>query len=394
MTDRLWFQRRTTRRRVLLGVGAAILAVGVAIPVLRIQPVPEPAAPAPPPPVTPAPQPVARDAKPFVVDIDFADPHHGFALRTYCYDVRTPCLNELMVTEDGEHWRSRRLPPRTRGGRAAIDRLWVLSGQEIVVAESFPTASAGRWYSADGGRTWQPVPATVEGLVEAVPPGGVLDLRCADPAVPAPACTRATPVVTMPGTGRLAALSGGPPLDLRYPHTVPVAADGSLWVYGLVPGSDRWAVAASGDSGRTWSVSELPEHRGPPITRLEISVGPDATYAVAVGQLPGITDGLIAIFRSTDGRTWRQTWSGVPDREPSSITGAAVATADRRLIIHTESEVPYVSEDGGQTFDPAPVMPGSQVRWTRIGYLAATFDPSTVYRASTDGTHWREITVE
>jgi photosystem II stability/assembly factor-like uncharacterized protein len=184
-------------------------------------------------------------------------------------------------------------------------------------------------------------------------------------------------------------------LNLTSPHGVPVAADGGRWVAGTHTGSGRWAVAVSRDSGRSWAVSELPEQPGRPVDRLEVSVGPAGVYAVAIGELPGITNGLLAIFHSSDGgRGWRRTWHGFPDREPNSSTGAAVATADRRLIVNTESGTPYVSTDDGETFSPSPADGAvSQVWWSRVGYLA-TVDAQSAAYLSEDGRHWRRITVE
>lgn len=390
-------QRRILGWRARLGAAAAILVVAVAVPLLRteLRPVPDGQAPAPVENVEQLPV-VAQRPEPFVTDIDFADRQHGFALRTYCYDVRTPCLIELLVTADGEHWRSRSLPQRkAEGNRTAIDRLWVLGPNEVVVAESFATARPGRWYSADAGQTWQPVPGTVEGSVEAVPVGGALDVVCQEPSGSALFCTRTTLVVTMPGSGRLAALGTQPGLNLKTPHGVPFAADGSHWVAGQDTGSGRWAVAVSRDSGRSWAVSELPEQPSRPVDRMEISVGPAGVYAAAIGELPGITNGLLAIFHSSDGgRGWRQTWQGFADREPNSSTGAAVATGDRRLIVNTESGPPYVSADDGETFAPSPAdLAVKQVRWTRVGYLATVNAQSVAY-LSEDGRRWRKLTVE
>ncbi|HEU5475128.1 MAG TPA: hypothetical protein VFV67_31165 [Actinophytocola sp.] len=391
--------RSPVRRGVLLGVLGALLVVGVAVPLLRTESDPS-AAPAPPPPPVETERPPVETGQPvetftpssWLGPIDFADERHGFALRGTCYDVRTPCPTELMMTEDGEHWRAREVPARKASGpRAAIDRLWVLGGQEVIIGESYPTPDPQRWHSADAGQTWRPIPSVVTGGVPAVPTGGLLELVCPRPyGLPYP-CEAATPVVTLPGTGELAELTNRPPLELKDARQVPVTADGNLWVSGLLPGTERWAVAASADAGRTWSVTELADLDRMPVTSVEVSVGGDTVFAIARAEI----DILRAISVSTDGgRSWRQTrqtWMNSDGRQPLSITGEPIATTDGRLIINARLEEAFVSTDQGASFQPtdAPRL----VRWTRAGYLAGPDPSSEVFRMSWNGVDWREFTI-
>jgi photosystem II stability/assembly factor-like uncharacterized protein len=226
----------------------------------------------------------------------------------------------------------------------------------------------------------------------------VLEAVCADPARPAFQCAAATLRVTLPGTGELATLTSRPGLELRTPGTVPVAADGNLWVTGRLPGTDRFSgagrlgAAASADGGRTWSVVELPEPPGPNITRVDISVSGDTLYAIEIGDLPATVDGLIAIFRSDDGgRNWRQTWQSDGVREPRAAVGAVVATTDGRLLVNSAPDGMFVSTDGGASF--VPMGQAGVARWTRVGYVVAPTGPSPLFMLSWNGVDWREIAI-
>ncbi|HEU5475127.1 MAG TPA: hypothetical protein VFV67_31160 [Actinophytocola sp.] len=375
--------RSPVRRRVLLGVLGALIVVGAAVPLLRTRPDPLP---------PDAERPTAEqfDSRSWLGSVEFADAQHGYALRGNCFeDVRSPCPIELMVTEDGEHWRAREAPVRKANGRpTAIDRLWVLGSQEVVVGESYPTPGLQRWYSGDGGLTWRAVPSVVRGSVPDVPPGGVLDVVCPQPLTEAFQCAAATPVVTLPGTGELAELTGRPPLELKNPRRVPATADGNLWMSGLVPGTGRWAVAVSADAGRTWSVAELPDQGQLPVTSVEVSVGGDTVFAIARHEIGT----LRAIYASTDGgRSWRLTRRSGDGRQPVTIAGEAIATADGLLIINTTPDAAFSSRDQGTSFQPA-VTPGI-ARWTRTGYVVGPAGSPEVFRMSWNGLDWRKLTI-
>jgi hypothetical protein len=172
------------------------------------------------------------------------------------------------------------------------------------------------------------------------------------------------------------------------------AADGNWWVSGTVPNTGRWAVAVSRDAGRNWSVHQLPERPGQAVSNVKISVGPRAVYALALGPLPNVDNGLVAVFRSTDGGvSWEQTWQAAAGREPRSLVGVAVAASDGSLLVHTELSEPYVSTDGGVSFVAGPATT-STMEWTRAGYLYRPIaGPFNAYRLSRDGMHWTNLTI-
>jgi BNR/Asp-box repeat len=334
---------------------------------------------------------------PVVRDIDFADDRNGYAIRYTCTNTPISCTRDLLSTEDGEHWVLRSLPSGVRLGTGS-GRLRVLGPRQLAIAD-LSVPGQERWYSADAGQTWQQVPGTPEDTVEAIPAGGLLDFVCHRGTSRWINCVKTSLVVTLPESGRLATLANQPGLELMHADRLSAAADGSWWVPGLLPATGRWAVAVSRDAGRTWSVVPLPGSQGPPLVGLRVTVAREAVYAVGVGRLPGSgdsEDGLISIFRSTDGgRTWQQTWRAVEGKEPRSIAGVAMAGASGRLIVHTTTGGAYVSGDGGASFAPAGIAgTADPVRWSRAGYLAyPTTPPSPRFRISRDGVTWTVITV-
>jgi photosystem II stability/assembly factor-like uncharacterized protein len=91
-------RQRTTRRRMQIGAVAAVVAVSVAVPVLRALPGGQ----------APAGPPLPAS---MTVQLDFADPDHGFALGSDCPKPEAPCTLTLFATADGgQSWERRPLP--------------------------------------------------------------------------------------------------------------------------------------------------------------------------------------------------------------------------------------------------------------------------------------------
>jgi RNA polymerase sigma factor (sigma-70 family) len=387
MVDRTRQQlARKTMRTVAV---AAVLVVGVAVPLLRTQlsPVADQSGTFAHRAVPSVPRYMAR----FVYAVDFADELHGYALRGDCVNALpdVPCRNELLVTEDGLNWQGRALP-NALSRNLSHARLLVFGPGRLAIAESQP--GRDRWYSNDAGHTWQKAPHAQAPPMPAIPPDGALDFVCAGDDYPGKNCTLTSLAVTLPDSGRLARLTHSPALHRMRPDASP-ASDGNWWVSGTVPSTGRWAVAVSRDAGRSWSVHELPERAGQAVSSVQISVGPRAVYALAMGPLPNVDNGLVAVFRSTDGASWEQTWQASVDREPRSVVGVAVAASDGSLLVHTELSEPYVSTDGGVTFVAGPATT-SHMEWTRAGYLYRPIaGPFNAYRLSRDGVHWTDLTI-
>jgi hypothetical protein len=379
-------RQRTTRRRTQLAAIAAVLVVAVMIPVLRtvLQPAPNhPAGQPTAPPTRPAPD------GPFLNTVDFADARHGYAIRSTCVAGWSECSNELLVTSDGAHWESRALPPELVKTHVAAG-LHALRPESIVVGTSTDGADP-RFYSADAGRTWQPVDTTLSEIAT-IPDGAILEGTHCDRANE---CTVAT-VVTDPSSGRSGRLANQPPVREASPAARHQVA-GGWWVWGYDQASGQRVLAVSRDAGRSWSRSVLPNTDA---TWISVTTDGHALYATAYGGFPDLNreqSGLAAIFRSTDGgASWQQTWQAKDGVEPRAISGELVPTAGGRLLLSTGSRGPmWASTDGGKTFQVAPdVAIAGYFVVTSAGYLAGpTNTESNVYKLSADGVQWKEITV-
>jgi hypothetical protein len=380
------------RRRVLVGSITAVLLAGAAIPLLRTQlgPIAEEKPPVPAPPIPRGTLPGWLPSGPgtFTYNVRWADRDHAYAIRGTCATTNgtTDCGAQLLATEDAAHWERRTLPaPDGKAESGLLQQLYVL-GQEKIVVE----APRERWYSDDGGRSWRKVPIERGLSVQAIPEGAVLEPQCA---VVTTVCRRLGRLLVMlPESGRSAALANPPPLANLSPGSVPTA-DGAWWVSGLDPGTGRPAIAVSRDAGRSWTVGAVPAFDGTPYGGLTVTATPGAAYATAITRTPDGGSWLLAIFRSTDGgQTWERTWQASGSREPRSINGVAVAAADGKLIVATQSGTTYVSTDGGRTFQWNRDLLG-HVEWNRGGYFVSNTYPSTVYTWSPDGVYWLRYTV-
>jgi photosystem II stability/assembly factor-like uncharacterized protein len=382
-------RQRVVRRRMQVGAVAAVLAVSVAVPVLREQMVPDPA-----PPATPPDTPRSS----FVSAVDFADPEHGYAIRTTC-ETRVSCADQLLTTGDGSHWRTRPLPRPDPAPSWARGHLQVLGRDELTVdwplSAALEDTQVHRVYSTDGGASWESVrmPSVVTATVASIPDGASLSASCARLVPGGQRCAERGFAVTLPGSGRPALLANRPPLTAMVAGAVP-NGDGSWWVAGRDPKTDRWGLAVSRDDGRTWTtvvlaLRETVDQRG-----WSVNSHGDTLYATAVGALPDTSNGLLAIYRSTDGgRSWQQTWRPAGGEQPRRVFANTVVGEDGTLTICTPDNTMYVSRDGGRTFTAAKARYGGYAVRTRIGYLAAAAPPAEGIVASGDGVHWRELDV-
>jgi hypothetical protein len=380
-------RQRTTRRRTQLGAILAVLAVAAAIPLLRTS-----LRPAADRPVTPATTESVQLPleSPYLLDIDFADERHGYALKTTCINGRPAgCANQLLVTADGEHWEARALP-RVLSGANALPLLRVLGPNTVVLRRE---AVVGlQFYSTDAGRTWQEVSWRDMPTIDAVPAGGIIDGMCAA----GESGCRFELIAIDPGTGRAARLATQPPVsspNLLTRH--PVA--GGWWVYGKERSSGQWEVIETQDSGRSWKGHVLPAGSA---EHFSLATDGHALYVAAYGQLANLTPprtiGLDAIFRSTDGgASWQRTWKAADGVEPRAIDGDLIAAANGRLLVSTYLGPVWASSDGGARFQQAPEVGISGYVWqTGAGYLVGSrAGESKVYKFSTDGVRWKEISV-
>lgn len=345
------------------------------------------------PPAAPAPTLPVRDSDEHdfsVLDVDFADPDHAFALLYRC-EGEHRCEQQLTVFANGR-WTRRPipLPPVAQGdGPSAVIR--ALGPQTALVTEYRSVPDLPGLFTSDGGRTWREVPAGVSGTAERIAPGAPLTTSCTGDTDENGFCPRPVLTTLDPQTGREQLVASQPPRGIVHPAGAG-SPDGSRWVWGTEPGTGVLALAVSRDDGATWHTTRLgSEKPSQHVFDVEVAGGPRVWYATVRGQLPSgshVKNGLVALYRSTDGgQTWQRRWSYRPGQEPQSVLGTAVVARDRVLVI-AEVRGRYLSTDGGRTFRQVSDESNDVwVRTSRVGYVAS---PGGTVHVSRDGTTWRE----
>ena len=374
---------------------AAVLVVSTAVPLLRVQMEPDL-----PDVATPPPNESTLPKGPFLSGVDFYDADHGYAIRSTCRSGNyRKCADELLVTEDGEHWESRRLarpedaPSWSRGYVVALgpDELAVTWGLSAVDE----SVRLHRIHSTDAGRTWErvDVPSAVTATVPAIPDDAELVTTCAELIGGGHRCAERGFAVLLPGSGETALLANQPKLTAMVAGTEQTA-DGQWWVAGRDPKTNRWGLSISDDDGRTWRTTVLSFRESTDLYGWSVVSANGVLYASAIGALPNTSNGLLAIFRSTDGgRTWERTWQPRDDKAPRRVFPALVAAADGTLTINTPDGKAYASHDGGRTFAETAQRYADYAYWTRIGYLARGTEGGPTIEMSADGIDWRKVRI-
>lgn len=342
-------------------------------------------------PSAPAPTLPARDpARPdfYLLDVDFADPEHAFAL-LYRSDREYRFEQHLTVLEN-DRWTRRPIPlPPVAPGDGASAVIRAFGPQTALVTEYGHTPDLPGLFTTDGGRTWRKVPAGVSGTADRIAPEAPLMTSCGENADENGFCPRPVLTTLDPQTGREQLLANQPALDLVHPAGAG-SPDGSRWVGGTEPDTDVLTLAVSRDDGATWRTARLgrPSHH---VFDVAVVGGPRVWYATVRGQLPSgshVKNGLVALYRSTDGgQTWQRRWSYRPGQEPQSVLGAAIVAGNQLLVI-AEVDGHYLSTNGGRTFRQVSDEPTDVwVRTSRIGYVVSTGNRVHVSR---NGSTWRE----
>jgi photosystem II stability/assembly factor-like uncharacterized protein len=388
-------KQRVVRRRMQLGAVVAVLVVSMAIPLLREQMTPEPVKPATPPAET---SPLPKE--PFITEVEFADDYHGYAIRMTCEDGKPErCREQLLATEDGTHWQRRPLPQPKASPSWAVGALVALGPDELTVewsaSRSPEESDVYRVHSVDGGRTWEQVtvPNLVTAAVEEIPDGGKLIPSCAKLAGGGTQCTERGVAVLMPGSGESALLANRPRLTAMAAGHVPTAG-GQWWMVGRDPQTNQWGLAISDDDGRSWTTTVLDFRESVDQDGWSVASSGDTLYATAIGARANTSNGLVAIFRSTDGgRTWERTWRPVGEETPRRVHGHTVVADDGTLSINAPDGKAYVSRDGGRTFTETEPRYGDYVFWTETGYVAVDVVSGRDVDVSEDGVHWRKVKI-
>ena len=368
-------RQRSVRRRMQVGAVAAVVAVSVAVPVLRT--LPETQRPA-----------VAVPAS-MTFDVDFADPGHAYALGSDCAEPEGGCVLALFASADGgRSWEERELPEGRE--RYSLGELTVLDADRLII-DRVPERDmrVTRIVSSDRGRGWEdgllggvaasaPLGsgASIRGvcLGEATDGGCLLGIGAMSPdgdqVRPAPA----QPPLVEPVVGRSA--TGG----------------GRFWAVGVDRGTGRWTIAVSDDSGRTWMTTPVAVPGEPSMNDAWAVVEADGVmYATMQGSIAKGPYGLLAVFRSTDGgATWTNTFRATPDTVLQAVMGTPVATSDGRLLVYSAATGTYESTDGTTFTKAGHQLPG-EVEWTRGGYV--TKRGAHEYAVSADGIAWRDFRI-
>jgi photosystem II stability/assembly factor-like uncharacterized protein len=362
--------RARSRRRTQLGAIIAVILVALAVPVLRsfassVQPAEPP-----------------RPEQTFVVD--FADADHGYALATHCPKDRRACSFTMYATTDGgRNWQPRKLPaplnPKTSYFAAAM---YVLGPDQIAMDWPFGSPNEpSRIYSSDAGRNWHVVQNWSFNVREPTAPGGLLTGACIEQPSGSGVCGNLGTI--RPESGVTVQIPTQPPLQLMQAGSE-ATADGRLWTAGRNRSTGAWSVAVSGDSGRTWTTSELAMVGVPAADGWSLVERNGVMYVTA-----NDSRSLLGVWRSTDdGQSWTRTWSMSDKTSLPAIVGSPIAAGDGRLILSTAKST-YVSTDQGRTFRWTG-DPDGTVTWTRAGYLRANGDE---FALSQDGLTWRTFTI-
>jgi hypothetical protein len=390
-------KQRVVRRRMQVGAAVAVLVVSVAIPLLRNQMASDRVRPATPPPASDYSPPKG----PFISAIDYADDDHGYVIRARCKGGPVTCTEQLLATDDGgKHWEKRSLPRPDSAPTWTLGTLHLTGSEEVTV--DWPTSASDestrtyRAHSVDGGRTWQsvPVPGIVTDTVPAIPPDGVLVPSCARLSGGGYHCAERGFAVLLPGSGRSAKLANSPRLTAMIAGEIPMSR-GRWWVIGREPKTDHWGIAISDDDGRSWRTTILDWGDNVDPFGWSVVAQGDAMYATAIGTLPDVSNGLLGIFRSTDGgQSWAQTWQPKEGKQPRRVFPSTVAGADGTLTINSTDGKMFLSRDGGRTFTETKQRYTDYAGRLRTGYIAGLDQSPLEMATSSDGVHWRKVKVD
>jgi hypothetical protein len=310
----------------------------------------------------------ALDLPGTVVDMEFVDAEHGYAVSTCGGTDAYDCRPSFASTADGGRtWAPSDLPSAV--GTRTVPALVAFAPHRVLVRIGTKAYS-----SADSGQNWR---ETIIGeLPTPMQAGDILQPHAVGSA--GYDCGEGRVDVWTPDFAPRGPLARQP--DLAVCWVVPAGGDGRAWWVGGRIGPMA-AIAVTRDRGLTWATQSLPVAGSARVAVL----GPHVY--VLVSEANGR---LRAVFHSADrGLNFSLTGeSGLP----SGVAGDPVPLLDGRLLIADPSGGWWISADDGRTFKRAggtlPVV--GRLARTPAGYVAYDLFHADWLAFSTDGSTWRK----
>ncbi|GAA3769258.1 hypothetical protein GCM10022225_65020 [Plantactinospora mayteni] len=370
---------------------------------------------------TPSPSVDPDTGWPRVTSVVATGPADLYAVVERCRD----CGPELYASDDaGATWLRRSVPPTADSaapspsavivplgrGVLAWQQLRVVSLKELEPSRSpqvspsaepadgapSPSATDRLWTTVDEGRTWRR--AVVEPEPVATVPAGTRPVDCRFVGQPSP-CQLYT---VNPASGRFAPLAHQPTgitvQDWWTGQTnIPLGAH--LWVPGVDPVTNKPAIAASSDRGRTWRTHVFTAGVPATVNHGRIAGMYLPTVAADAGgtayALIRRDDNVQDPYRTTDGGT---TWLPLPGGAVADVPGPGFVTADGAHVLLSDQGL-RVNRDGSR-YQPMR-LPGCPAELTQLGAITPSHQAAGRYLIfsdqriclSDDGWTWRTVTV-
>jgi len=330
-----------------------------------------------------------------LLEASFVDSAHGHLIVLTCDDSRDTgtCGTELRVTADGgKSWAKRTLPEVSGGNpigigdntmiySLGIDRIVIDVPGQLDATTGLLNVPGHRYFTEDGGKTWEQRPRKPSGTVPEVPTNGALIYPVPDPDDRKDGAGVKPQVLRADGTAAL--LAKGPSYDAVPALPAILAADGSLWAVAATPAS------VSHDHGRTWEKVKLPKLDQGTGTLLRTSDGKDAYL------LTGANGELTGLYSSTDGaKSWHKL--SLPEASAGSAgfqgfaespDGGFLLLFDSKLYLYAvgETSPEAVQLMGGLSFSSLTI--GDHAAYSRTGE-----NTEAIYFVTVNGKDWIRLT--
>ncbi|MGH3714533.1 MAG: hypothetical protein ACRDT4_13890 [Micromonosporaceae bacterium] len=335
-----------------------------------------------------------------LVEADFSDPAHGYAMWLVC-EQRGPVTERgcgyrwQTTTDGGKTWQPGRPPPVpgfvwARVEVTPVPQVATLPGGGIVVDEDpYTSPDHVRWFSDDGGRTWQERTYRPRETIAEAPTGsGVYVWPHGDHEADFGRLTVIRPDGTAAWLGdKTPRFDNGEMVSVR----VTEASDGNLWVDAEHDSDAASKLTVSRDRGRSWTQVALPQAND---ARVLTNDG-QTVYAAYPDDSQGAD-----LLRSTDGG---RHWAAVKGDEgpvPGVVTQYRHALLRDGTVLRTAVDVEpdqdfdqrvHVLRNG--TYESIPGSPQAGLlgvvgaRVVAVSY-PTWFSQKSSYWHSPDGVHW------